>query len=152
MQFFKLGLFWVEIKSHSNPNTNNNTKKLVIWMILSGNWRPTIGLSDLISELFLPTQWLFGLCSSHFWISVQGVPSARGLGWIDLDFECSTVGPILPGIMGIWQKWLGSWARWWNIKVLTRVHEQMGHPTLWWLVHEVRIRTTRAVMLKSACA
>ena len=24
------------------------------------------------------------------WINAQGVPSARGLGWIDLDFECST--------------------------------------------------------------
>ena len=29
------------------------------------------------------------------------------LGWLDLDFECSTVCPILPGLMGIWQKGLG---------------------------------------------
>ena len=27
---------------------------------------------------------------------LQGVPSARGLGWVDLDFEYSTVCPILP--------------------------------------------------------
>ena len=32
--------------------------------------------------------------------------------------------------MGIWQKWLGSWARWWNTQIKvnpTKVHEQMGH-------------------------
>ena len=41
--------------------------------------------------------------------SLQGVPSARALGWIDLDFECSTVCPILTWLMGIWQKRLGKW-------------------------------------------
>ena len=62
---------------------------------------------------------------------LQGVPSARGLGWVDLDFEYSTVCPILPGLMGIWQKWQGSWARWWNTQIKvnpTQVHEQMGIP------------------------
>ena len=39
------------------------------------------------------------------------------LGWVDLDFECSAVCPILPGLMGIWQKWLGSYARWWNTEI-----------------------------------
>ena len=39
---------------------------------------------------------------------LQGVPSARGLGWVDLNFECSTVCPILPMLMGIRQKQLGS--------------------------------------------
>ena len=34
------------------------------------------------------------------------------LEWVDLDFECSTVCPILPGLMVIWQKGLGSRARW----------------------------------------
>ena len=34
---------------------------------------------------------------------LQGVQCARGLDWVDLDFECSTVCPILPGLMGIWQ-------------------------------------------------
>ena len=51
------------------------------------------------------------------------------LGWDDLDFECSTVCPILPGLKGIWQKRLGSWARRWNTQIkvnLTQV--QMGHP------------------------
>ena len=43
---------------------------------------------------------------------IQGVPSELRLGFVDLDFECSTVCPILPGRMGIWQKRLGSWARW----------------------------------------
>ena len=45
---------------------------------------------------------------------VQGVPFARGLGWVDLNLECSTVCPILHGLMGIWQKGLGIWARWCN--------------------------------------
>ena len=37
------------------------------------------------------------------------------LGWVVMDFDCSTVCPILLGLVGIWQKWLSSWARWWNI-------------------------------------
>ena len=52
------------------------------------------------------------------------------LGWVDLDFECSTVCPILPGLKGIWQKWLGSRARWRSTKIKvnpTQVHEQMVH-------------------------
>ena len=56
-------------------------------------------------------------------------PSARGLGFVDLDFECSTVRPILLGLMGIWQKGLSSWTRWWNTQIgvnSTPVHEQMG--------------------------
>ena len=32
------------------------------------------------------------------------------LGWVDLNFDYSTVCLILPGLMGVWQKWLGSWA------------------------------------------
>ena len=31
----------------------------------------------------------------------------RGFRRVDLNFECSTVCPILPGLMGIWQKRLG---------------------------------------------
>ena len=37
------------------------------------------------------------------------------LGWVDLDFDSSTVCSILHGLVGIWQKRLSSWARWWNI-------------------------------------
>ena len=36
------------------------------------------------------------------------------LDWVDLKFECSTVCLILPGLVGIWQEQLGSWARQWN--------------------------------------
>ena len=42
-----------------------------------------------------------------FWKQVQGVPSELRLGFVDLDFECSTVCPTLLGLMGIWQKRLG---------------------------------------------
>ena len=34
-------------------------------------------------------------------------------GWY--DFGCSTLCPILLGLVEIWQKRQGSWARWWNI-------------------------------------
>ena len=30
------------------------------------------------------------------------------LGWVDLDFECSTVCPNVPGQVEIWLKWLGN--------------------------------------------
>ena len=52
---------------------------------------------------------------------------------VEIDFECSTVCPILPGLMGIWQKGLGSYAIWWNTKIKvspTHVYEQMGHPVV----------------------
>ena len=39
---------------------------------------------------------------------MRGVPSARRLGWVDLDVECSTLCPILLGLMGIRQKRLVS--------------------------------------------
>ena len=39
--------------------------------------------------------------------TLQGVPSTRGLGWVDLNFDCSTVFPILHGLIGILQKCLG---------------------------------------------
>ena len=43
----------------------------------------------------------------HLHIYIQGVPSARGLSWIDLHFECFTVCLILSGLTGIWQMRLG---------------------------------------------
>ena len=46
------------------------------------------------------------------------------------DFSYSTVYPV--GLMGIWQKWLCSWARWWNAQIKvnpTRVSKQMNHTT-----------------------
>ena len=52
------------------------------------------------------------------------------LGWVGY-FECSTVCPILLGLVEIWQKRLGSWTRWWNIQIKVnpnQVHEQIRHP------------------------
>ena len=74
--------------------------------------------------------WLKSLGKSK---EIQGVSSARGLGWVDFIFACSTVCPILPGTVGILQKRMGSWARWWNMQIKvnpTPVHVQMGHPVL----------------------
>ena len=63
---------------------------------------------------------------------LECIPSARGLGWVYLNFLCSTVCPILPGLVGVWE-WLDRWARWWNTQIKvnqTQVHEQKGHPGL----------------------
>ena len=51
-------------------------------------------------------------------VQYRVVPLPQDLGWVDLDFGCSTVCSILPRLIGIWQKWLCScsWARWWNIQ------------------------------------
>ena len=64
-------------------------------------------------------------------IQMQGDPFARGMSWVDLIFECFTVCPILPGLMGICQKQLDSWERWWNTEIKvnpTQVYEHMGSP------------------------
>ena len=53
------------------------------------------------------------------------------LGWVDLNFDYSTVCLILPGLMGVWQKWLGSWGRRGNSQIQvnrTQVRDQMVHP------------------------
>ena len=39
--------------------------------------------------------------------TLQGVSSELRLGFVDLDFECSTVCLTQPGLKIIWQKWLG---------------------------------------------
>ena len=52
-------------------------------------------------------------------------------GFADLDLECSTVWLTLLGQMGIWQKRLCSWARWWNTEIKvnpTKVSAHFGHP------------------------
>ena len=49
------------------------------------------------------------------------------VGCVNLNFECSTVCPILPGLMVIWQKCQFCLERWWNIKIKinpTQVHNQ----------------------------
>ena len=38
------------------------------------------------------------------------------LGWVDYDFGHSTFCPVPLGHMGIWQIWLYSWVRWWNVE------------------------------------
>ena len=39
---------------------------------------------------------------------VQGGDGGQLPGWVDLDFECSTVCQILPGLMRIRQKQVGN--------------------------------------------
>ena len=48
-----------------------------------------------------------------------------------VGFGCSTVCPILLGLMGVWRKLLAKCARWWNTEIKvnpSQVREQMGHP------------------------
>ena len=53
------------------------------------------------------------------------------LGWVDIDLSHSTVSLVLLGQMGIWLNWLGSWTKWWNIKVNpTHVTDHQPHPVL----------------------
>ena len=52
-------------------------------------------------------------------------------GWIDLNFECSTVCSILLGLMGFWQKRLGKMGATPKSKsTKIQVHVQRGHPAL----------------------
>ena len=63
--------------------------------------------------------------------AVQGVPSELRMGFVDLNFDCSSICLTLLGLMGIWQKWLVSWARWWNTEIKvnpTQVYEHMVSP------------------------
>ena len=62
---------------------------------------------------------------------LQGVPSVQRIGLIDLEFDCSTFCPTLPWLVGIWQKWLGTWAKLCNPQFKVnqiQVYYQMGHP------------------------
>ena len=67
-------------------------------------------VSSALSHAYLTSR-------SYKQMHLQGVPSARGLGLVDLNFEYSTVCPILPRLMAIWQKRLGRWARRWNTQI-----------------------------------
>ena len=62
---------------------------------------------------------------------LQDVPCAHRLGFVDFVYQCSNVFPTLLGLMGIWQKQLGSWATWWNTEIKTNPtqgHKLMGRP------------------------
>ena len=53
------------------------------------------------------------------------------MGWVDFDLGCSVHAKFCPSCGGIWQKWLGGWTTWWNIKIKvnpTQVHDEMRHP------------------------
>ena len=41
-------------------------------------------------------------------VSYRVTPVVSDLGWVDLDFECSTVCPTVFGLVENWPKWLGN--------------------------------------------
>ena len=104
------------------------------------NDHPTVAALHVLTEraLELPSAtkeqggYVFRSYISTYKISkLQGIPCARGMGCVDLNFECSTVCPNLPGLLGIWQKRLCSWARWWNTQIKvnpTQFYQHMGRP------------------------
>ena len=73
-------------------------------------------LRSSLRFLWPPTPWLslrfcwrlarISVKSAVVWFHVQG-----DFCWVYFDFSCSTVCPVLLGVMGIWQKRLGSWAK-----------------------------------------
>ena len=65
---------------------------------------------------------------------MQGVPCARRLGFVDLDFECSTVCTTLLGLMVIWQRWLCSWTKWWNTEI------KVSPSQVYYIAHETPCR------------
>ena len=63
-------------------------------------------------------------------VQYRVIPLPQDLGWVDLDFGCSTVCPILPRLIGIWQKWLCSWARRWNPQIKVNPTQVLGQMNL----------------------
>ena len=61
--------------------------------------------------------WLISLLAGQIieiiqpWLIKRNLPSHVRMDFVDLDFKWSTVCPTLLGLIGIWQKWLGFWAR-----------------------------------------
>ena len=67
---------------------------------------------------------LFFCCSLTL---IQGDSSNHGLGWVYLNFECSTVCPILLGLLGIWQKQLGK-----TMNIQIKVNWTRVRGQIWW--------------------
>ena len=87
----------------------------------------TAGPGNMLGSCLVSLHFLWAILYPQ---AVQDVSSEMRLGFDDLDFKCSTLYPTLPGLMGIWQKRLDSWARGTSqIKVNpTQVSAHLGHP------------------------
>ena len=54
----------------------------------------------------------FAMCTPYTrYTAVRVSQQVSDLGWVDLDFCCSTLCLVLLGLMGNWQNWLSKWAR-----------------------------------------
>ena len=58
-----------------------------------------------------------GECVRYVVTTLQGDSAmvVRDMGWVDYDLGHSTVCQVLFRQNGVWQNWLGNWARWWTI-------------------------------------
>ena len=100
-----------------------------LWDLIINTVAKNIMMLETLKSRFIVNLYSFhGRCkASHLLVD-----------WVDLNFECSTVCPILPGLVGIWQKRLARWARWWNTQInINRTHvlKQMGHPVYMYISH-----------------
>ena len=59
-----------------------------------------------------PIRNMFGFGLARIYLQGDTSSLLANLGWVDFDFYLFHP---LPGLMGNWQNWLSSWARWWKI-------------------------------------
>ena len=115
-----------ESDQKSRPSPTNERARLATLSHLAANF----ARSWLSCSLPVIDSLQFGLFARHL-LLYRVVHLVANLGWVDMNFDYSTVCLILPGLMGVWQKRLGIWARWWNSQIQvkrTQVRDQMGHP------------------------
>ena len=89
---------------------------------LSSHYRPQVGIHCTVPVTRILAAKMYRV--SHLVVH---------LGWVDFKFLCSTTCQILLQMSGIWQKWLGSWATWWNIQIKVfqiQMHDQMILPVV----------------------
>ena len=106
----------------------------------------TIATSDFLLLTYPHRSLNFSLKNGlrfHYMCKLQGVRSACRLGYVDLDFECCTVCPILPGLMGIWQKQLGKMVEHQNLSQHNPGLRPVGSPCMPVLTPLYRRRRSR---------
>ena len=127
-------VLWSDLDERSEINgqrlTNVSVYTATVGCPISSRWHPNPSCQTPPSKVAsdpsdTPVAWDIGAIFEGY---LQGVPSSRGLGWVDLNFQCSTVCPIRPGLIGVWQKRLGKMAEHPNISQSIPVPGAHGTP------------------------
>ena len=86
----------------------DNSVNIMAFLALNSRFEHNLrNTRQFIARVTQPCLRIQSLDFIHVSRILQCVPSARRLGFFDLDFECSTVCLALLGLMEIWQKQLG---------------------------------------------